>query len=225
MRRKSRILPIVASAIGLMIMVAPAGAQAPGPGGPGTPLSDQNNSGPNLAAFLADPTSLLARYPNGGGSMVADVRDLAQADLSTVNVLLSLIPSANTDQKTAIGTGLGLAALALVKTNPQAGTIIQDALVKLNDPTILTAYAAVTGNQRLAAAGPGGGGGSAGAGESATGTAGASGGISSPSSLFPNFDTANTADSFTFPTFTGSTPGTGTTTTTTVSTSVSPTSL
>jgi hypothetical protein len=148
------------------------------------------------------------------------VRVLVQADMKTVDALLSLAPSAYTDQKNAIGTGLGLAALALVRTNPQAGTVIQNAIVRLNDPTLLASYAAVTGNLSIAAAGGAGGGGAGGGGESATGGGGPAGGIDTPSTLFPNFFTTNIADSFTIPSFTSGSPGTPTT----VSAPVSPTS-
>jgi hypothetical protein len=123
-----------------------------------------------------------------------------------VDPLLSLVATANSEQKNALGTGLGLAALDLARSNPQAASVIQNALVRLNDPTLLAAYAAVTGNQRLAAAGPGAGAG--GGGESATGGAGVNGGIGGPTFLFPNFGTANVADTFSFPTVTGGTPGT-----------------
>ena len=138
--------------------------------------------------------------------MVADVRDLAQADMRTLDPLLSLVATANEQQKNALGTGLGLAALELERSNPQAASIIQTALVRLNDPTLLAAYAAVTGNQRLAAAGPGAGAG--GGGESATGNAGVNGGIGGPSVFFPDFATRNVADTFSLPIITGGTPGT-----------------
>jgi hypothetical protein len=184
-------------------MLSPVRAQnAPG-GNQGPP---SNPIAMTVDNFLANPGALLTLYPLGGGSMVADVRDLAQADMRTLDPLLSLVATANTEQKNALGTGLGLAALELERNNPQAATIIQIALVRLNDPTLLAAYAAVTGNQRLAAAGPGGGAG--GGGESATGNAAPNGGINGPTFLFPNFSTANTADTFTFPTVTGGTPGT-----------------
>jgi hypothetical protein len=198
---------------------APQGNPAPGSSDQGTPPA--NPSTISVTDFMSNPGGLLTKYPLGGGSMVADVRGLVQADIQTISALLGLVATANTEQKNAIGTGLGLAALDLVRTNPQAGTTIQNALVSLNDPTLLSAYAAVTGNQRLAAAGPGGGGGSPGGGESATSGGGISGGIGSPSALFANFGTDNTADAFTFPALTGSTPGTPTTP---VGLSVSPSS-
>jgi hypothetical protein len=186
-------------------MLSPVRAQN-APGGNQSPSSDQTAT--LVANFLARPGALLTLYPLGGGSMVTDVRDLAQADMRTLDPLLSLVATANEQQKNALGTGLGLAALELERSNPQAASIIQNALVRLNDPTLLAAYAAVTGNQRLAAAGPGAGAG--GGGESATGNAGVNGGIGGPSVLFPDFATRNVADTFTFTGVTGGTPGTPT---------------
>lgn len=199
-----RALPVVVAMFGLTVVpLSAAHAQ-------GTPPSTQ---GPSPAdAFLANPSGLLGTYPLGGGAMVSAVRDLVQADPKTVDALLTLVASANEDQKNAIGTGLGLAAMALVRTNPQEGTIIQDAIVKLNDKTLLASYAAVTGNLSIAAAGGAGAGGAGGGGESATGAGGPAGGIDSPSSVFPNFFTKNVADSFTIPLFTSGSPGTPTTT-------------
>jgi hypothetical protein len=196
-----RVLAVVFSLVALV--VSPVRAQN-APGGNQSPPS--SHSAISVADFVANPGALLALYPLGGGSMVSDVRDLVTADMQTVDPLLSLVATANSEQKNALGTGLGLAALDLARSNPQAASVIQNALVRLNDPTLLAAYAAVTGNQRLAAAGPGGGAG--GGGESATGGAGTNGGIGGPTFLFPNFGTNNTADSFTFPTVTGGTPGT-----------------
>jgi hypothetical protein len=175
---------------------APGSGQSP-PGG---------HSAISVADFVANPGALLTLYPIGGGSMVSDVQSLVEADMKTVDPLLALVATANSEQKNALGTGLGLAALDLARNNPQAASILQNALVRLNDPTLLAAYAAVTGNQRLAAAGPGAGAG--GGGESATGNAAPNGGIGGPTFLFPNFGTTNTADAFTSPTVTGGTPGT-----------------
>ena len=185
------------------LMLSPAGAQN-SPQGNQSPPSNQTAM--LVADFLANPGALLTLYPLGGGSMVSDVRDLAQADMRTLDPLLSLVATANEQQKNALGTGLGLAALELERNNPQAASIIQTALVRLNDPTLLAAYAAVTGNQRLAAAGPGAGAG--GGGESATGNAGVNGGIGGPSVFFPDFATRNVADTFSLPIITGGTPGT-----------------
>jgi hypothetical protein len=215
MTRMSSVFPIACAATALMLLAVPAYAQVSPPAQSQAPALSPATSA-DVSAFLGDPNALLMRYPLGGGSMVSDVTALVEADLQTVNALLSLVPTSNEEQKNAIGTGLGLAALALVGTNPQAATTLQDALVRLNDPILLSAYAAVTGNQKLAAAGPGAGG-SPGGGESATGGGSVNGGIAGSSFEFPNFGTDNHADTFTIPTFAGSGPGTPTSLTSSVS--------
>ena len=163
---------VVVSLVALML--SPVRAQTP----PGNPSPPSSHSAISVGDFVANPGALLTLYPLGGGSMVSDVRDLVTADMQTVDPLLSLVATANSEQKNALGTGLGLAALDLARSNPQAASVIQNALVRLNDPTLLAAYAAVTGNQRLAAAGPGAGAG--GGGESATGGAGSTAELAAP---------------------------------------------
>jgi hypothetical protein len=215
----SRSLTAAFMALGL-IQVPPfsVGAQGlPPASNPGNPEAGTS------AAFLADTSSLLAAYPLGGSGLVSAVRNLVVDDLKTLSSLLTLTLSATDDQKSAIGTGLGLAALILLPTNQQAANIIQTGLVSFNDPTLLAAYAAVTGNQHLAAAGPGGGGGSSGSAETSTTPQTPGGGITGISLLFPNFGTKNVADVFVIPpipTFTAFTP---TDPPTTVGHSVSPT--
>lgn len=192
------------------------------------PTKAQDSSTPagidqSVASFLANPGSLLEAYPLGGNNLVSTTRHLVLADLSTVDPLVNLATSATTDQKNAIGTGIGLAALVLLPSNPQAPAIIQLSLSRLNDPIVLAAYAAVTGNQHLTAAGPGGGGGgSPGSAESATGNSSAGGGVAGVSALYPNFDTPNIPDAFTIPGITVGTPVVGPTT---VGNSVSPANL
>jgi hypothetical protein len=199
----SRALTVVFIALGLF--QAPLSA-ARAQGLP--PSSDAANSDASgSAAFLANPSSLLTAYPLGGGGLVAAVRNLVLDDLQTLSSLLTLTLSATDEQKSAIGTGIGLAALILLPSNPRAAVVIQSGVVSFNDPTLLAAYAAVTGNQRLAAAGPGsGGGGSPGSAETSTSPSAVSGSFGGTSFLFPNFATKNVADVFVIPTFTSFTP-------------------
>jgi hypothetical protein len=187
----------------------------------GTLAPPSASTDPAVSLFLSNPTLFLSGYPFGGGDLVSAVRHLTSADLSTLEPLLSLAATATGDQKNAIGTGIGLAALSFLPANPQAASIIQSALARLNDPVVLAAYAAVTGNQHLTAAGPGGGG-SPGSAETGTGTTTGGGGFASSSALYPNFDTPNVPDTFTIPNITAGTPVTGPTT---VGGSVSPSSL
>ena len=60
--------------------------------------------------------------------MIARVRDLVASDPSTLNPVIGLLATANFDQATAIGTGLGQAALMVVKTDQAYANQIQDTL-------------------------------------------------------------------------------------------------
>jgi hypothetical protein len=208
-----RTAPIAALALALLTALICPGAAQGAAGGPtsSTASGALNPDALAVQAFLANPSSLLTAYPLGGGGMVSTTRTLVLTDLKTLNSLLTLASSATVDQKNAIGTGIGLAALVLLPSNPQAGALIQNALVVLNDQTILAAYAAVTGNQHLAAAGPGGGGGgSSGSAETSTSPQPTGGsGFAGNSLPYPSFATKNVPDFFVIPpipTFTASTP-------------------
>jgi hypothetical protein len=112
-----------------------------------------------VAQFLANPSALLTSNPNGGGTLVSAIRNLVLADPSTLNSIISLLSTASSAQQTAIGSGLGQAAQALVRTNPTVATQIQDAVQASGVQTAMTAYAAATGNTETASTGGGGGGG------------------------------------------------------------------
>lgn len=86
-----------------------------------------------IAQFVADPPALLAQYPDGGGGLIARIRDLAASDPSTLNPIIDLLATANPSQTNAIGTGLGQAALAVVKTDQSYAATIQAALVAATD--------------------------------------------------------------------------------------------
>ena len=112
-----RLMLVVMSMV--FLMLAPARAQNSSPGNQPTPPSNQPSI--SVANFLANPNILLTQYPQGGGSMVPDVSSLVESDIQTVNPLVGLVPNANADQKNALGTGLGLAALGLVGSKSSGG--------------------------------------------------------------------------------------------------------
>ena len=78
--------------------------------------------------FLANPGALLKQYPSGGAQMISRVRDLAASDPSTLNPIVGLLATANANQSTAIGTGLGQVALMAVKTDQAYANQIQEAI-------------------------------------------------------------------------------------------------
>jgi hypothetical protein len=118
-----------------------------------------------INAFLANPSGLLAQNASGGSDMVAMVRDLMTSDPNNPNMLssiIALLASANSAQQAAIGSGLGMAAQALVRTNPDVANQIQVALANSGVQTAIASFSSVTGNAVIGAAGGGGGGGGGG---------------------------------------------------------------
>jgi hypothetical protein len=169
--------------------------------------------------FQANPGQLLANNPNGGSQLISQISQLAQADPADLPLIITLLANASSNQATAIGTGLGQAALALLAATPpnQAyATQIQNALIVANNANANTAYAAVTGNTLIGGVagagggGIGGGGGGGGGGIGGFSSSGSSSGssFSSSSSGTPNTPHTSFTSSFT----SGTTPG-GTSTT------------
>ena len=83
--------------------------------------------------FLSEPSALLAQFPDGGQQMVARNRDLAASDASTLNALVGLLATANTNQTNAIGTGLGQTAVLAVKADPAYANAIQQAIARTSN--------------------------------------------------------------------------------------------
>ncbi len=100
----------------------------------------------DMDAFKADPLSLLNSNPNGGGALARSARALVLADTEFSDVMLSLGVAANADQRSAIGAGLGQAALACARTQPEAVQRMQAALISRGSPEIAQAFKAVTGD-------------------------------------------------------------------------------
>ncbi|CAO4157369.1 hypothetical protein DHODJN_26375 [Methylorubrum extorquens] len=69
---------------------------------------------------------------------------LADTDFS--DVMLSLGVAANADQRAALGAGLGQAALACARTQPEIVQQMQTALISRGSPEIAQAFKAVTGD-------------------------------------------------------------------------------
>ena len=172
-------------------------------------------------AFLANPAALLTQFPNGGAQMISRIRDLAASNPATLNVLISLVGNANPAQQTAIGTGLGQAALVCVKNDQQYAAQIQQAVAQTNNTTVIAALTAVLGDQPIGAAGGGGGGDGGGVGQTTPfATSGGSLGGTTPT---PNLFATNPSNNYFTSSFaTGASPGTVTTASTSgVTTSVS----
>lgn len=138
--------------------------------------------------FLANPSSLLRQYPNGGARMIAMVRELACTDHSTLPALGKQLGSANKDQQSAIGTGLGQCARSIVNTDQAYANSIAETIASSGSQAANDAYAGVTQNVATAATGAGGGGGGIGG---PTGTAGIPSGGGNSGSGGPAGNAAN----------------------------------
>lgn len=115
-----------------------------------------------MAEFNADPAAYLGKV-QPGGALVAAIRNLAVSDPTAVSKIADFAkatPSAKSD----IGTGLGQAAKICVPTQFTQAQALQQAVIALNDPLVLTAFLAVTGDIATTATGGGAGGGGGGPG-------------------------------------------------------------
>ena len=98
-----------------------------------------------IQSFLKNPNGLLSAYEDGGGLLVSAVRDLVASDNSALYLVVKLLASANSRQREAIGSGLGLAAqTCLVSEQAYAGQI-QASLLETADTIALTAFVASVG--------------------------------------------------------------------------------
>ena len=155
------------------------------------------------------------------GALISTVRDFVVSDKNALRPIIEALKLASTEEKSAIGTGLGQAAQALLKTDAALAAEVQEVLAASGDSAAILAFSAVTGNVPIGstagggAAGAGGAGSSVGGGQAGGGggTGGGGGGGGTTSSVL--FSSGVT------------TPNTTTTTTTTTTvfnatTSVSP---
>jgi hypothetical protein len=168
------------------------------------------------------PADFLSRFPDGGPLMISLVRDLAASNPAALPAIIALLASANANQATAIGTGLGQAAQVCVRTDQPYATQVQQALTATNNQDAILAMTAVLGDRPIGALGGGGG-----------GSPGASGGQTNPQStvsigsnstqFFPSNSTLTSSQNY-FSSSVGTTPGSATITktVTTPSRSVSP---
>jgi hypothetical protein len=117
--------------------------------------------------FLQDTAQLLRQNPVGGGNMVAQIRDLAVADPTTLQPILNMLANATKEQKSAIGSGLAQAARIVVRTNQAYATEIQESIAKTKDQDVVLAYAATAGDQPIGAVGGAAAGGGASGGQTA----------------------------------------------------------
>ncbi|MCK1325068.1 MULTISPECIES: hypothetical protein [unclassified Bradyrhizobium] len=119
-----------------------------------------------ISEFKATPGTLLTQFP-AGAQLISRVRDLGASDPTTVPALIALLkdPATTKDQIRAITAGLAQLARMAAVADQAFATEIQAAIAGTNNPDVIAAYQAATGDVAIAAAGGGaGGGGGSGAG-------------------------------------------------------------
>ena len=118
----------------------------------------QTNANQAINQFLANPAQVLQQYPNGGAQLISLIRDVAVSHPEALQTITGLLPGASADQQSAIGSGLGQAAQIVVRTNQAYANQIQQAIAGSTSEDAKVAFAGVTGNTSIGAAGGGGGG-------------------------------------------------------------------
>lgn len=124
-----------------------------------------------ISDFKTTPGILFQQYP-GGAQLISRVRDLGASDPSTVPALIGLLkdPATTKDQIRAITAGLAQLARMAASSDQAFANEIQAAIAGTNNPDVIAAYQAATGDVQIAATGGGAGGGSGAGGP--TGTSG-----------------------------------------------------
>ncbi|MCK1675304.1 hypothetical protein [Bradyrhizobium sp. 150] len=118
-----------------------------------------------ISEFKATPGTLLTQFP-AGAQLISRVRDLGASDPTTVPALIALLkdPATTKDQIRAITAGLAQLARMAAASDQAFAAEIQAAIAGTNNPDVIAAYQAATGDVAIAAAGGGAGGGGSGAG-------------------------------------------------------------
>ena len=101
--------------------------------------------------FLANPGGLLDQFKDGQGGLASAVRDLLTARPETVDGIVSLAKASSADQSRAIGAGLGTAASVCVLSQPGVAQLIQEAVLKTENPDLIQSFTSITGDIRTEA--------------------------------------------------------------------------
>ncbi|WP_244550204.1 hypothetical protein [Bradyrhizobium sp. cf659] len=96
--------------------------------------------------FLANPGALLDQFKDGQGGLASAVRDLLTARPETVEGIASLAKASSADQSRAIGAGLGTAASVCVLSQPGVAQLIQEAVLKTDNPDLIQSFTSITGD-------------------------------------------------------------------------------
>ena len=147
-------------------------AHAVGSGASGASRADE------IAKFQADPKTIFLNdqgKPASNPELISNVRELVIADKTDLKPVIEELKLASAEEQSAIGTGLGQAAQAVLRTDPAYAAEIQEALAAASVQNAILAFAAVTGNVPIGSTGGGGAAGAGGAGGGAGGSSAGSG--------------------------------------------------
>jgi hypothetical protein len=137
---------------------------------PGTSLDsiEQSESATTTAwRIQANPYAIFHRreQPLSNSELIARVREVLIADKSALQPVIAAVALATTEEKAAIGKGLGQAVLAVVSSDPSYATDILSALAAKTDRITIAAFVAVAGELVHESASKDANGGSASAGD------------------------------------------------------------
>ena len=96
----------------------------------------------DIAAFLAQPASLLSDFPAAGLAMSSKVRALTGSSTAVLDPMIALVARANSPQKSAIGAGLARAVKSCQVSTPDYVLLIQQKVAAANDADLTTAFLA-----------------------------------------------------------------------------------
>lgn len=133
----------------------------------------------DIAAFLANPNSLLSDFPTAGLPMSSKVRSITGSSAAALDPMIALVKQANAPQKSAIGSGLARAVKSCQITSPDYALILQQKVALANDKDLTTAFLAGMDDVQTASLGTAGAGTSAASGITSGGSVTASSGGSS----------------------------------------------
>ncbi|BAL78855.1 hypothetical protein [Bradyrhizobium cosmicum] len=139
-----RILPVILGAAALLGTVSPSFAAT----GNSAPCGSNANlvSAEKANSFLANPASLLDQFKDGQGGLASQIRDFLTSRPETVEGIVTLARSSSEDQARAIGAGLGTAASVCVLSQPDVARLIQEAVLKTENPPLIEAFTGITGD-------------------------------------------------------------------------------
>jgi hypothetical protein len=111
---------------------------------------------PDALALKGGIPDFMAKNPSGGSALVHAVRTALSFDPDFAGSLGQSLGGVNDEQAFSAGVGMGQAAVACAKANPQAAAAIQQAVVASNNQAALKGFSQASGNILTGSIGGGG---------------------------------------------------------------------